>query len=294
MTRVDYDKDGQPGQHSGSPATTPADANRNGFAGGSVQTLQCPIGATPAVTGVPAYTSTAGMCVRRVDYDPAGRPATEYFGTAVGAASANRKAVYSYTDDDLLAQTTTPDPQTDGGTARQTTSHTYDGSGRETRTTDQLGRITDFVYTSDGLASTRTAPPNGAVAHVTRAEYDANGAVKRSIDFANQTTTNTYTTHGLLRRTTNPLGFQTDYEYDAAANPIGVRSPEDVASGNAARKTVNYFTADNLLEATFVPVKADLTAWRRTLYAYDAAGRPTARAVQHRDERTRRAGRRYP
>ena len=110
---------------------------------------------------------------------------------------------------------------------------------------------------------------------MTRAEYDANGAVKRSIDFANQTTTNTYTTHGLLRRTTNPLGFQTDYEYDAAANPIGVRSPEDVASGNATRKTVNYFTADNLLEATFVPVKADLTAWRRTLYAYDAAGRQT-------------------
>src|SRR5439155_7238925 len=95
MVRTDYDLDGRPtasfvprydgaasGRHDDLSLTDPSGQNR--------QTTQCPTNPSPApqaVTGVPGYPSTVGVCVTRGSYDPAGNRSTLTLPTATGSSS---------------------------------------------------------------------------------------------------------------------------------------------------------------------------------------------------------------
>ncbi len=285
MIRVDYDNDDQPVAR-WTPRFDTADANRNGFTTGtSIQKTQCPVGAAGTAGTVPAYPATVGVCVTKTDYDPAGRVITSWMPTAVGTGSASRKVTFAYTDDNLLWKQSAPDPRTDGVATQATTTLIYDGAGRQVQSYDPLNRVTLIGYTADGLVQSVAAPDGPLTKHTAYATYNANGQRVKQVDPANYiqgspdtspATVSAYTSNGRLRSLTDELSNITRYEYDLNGNPLKVYAPNDVAAGGTSRATFNYFTADNLLDATAVATKTDLSQWRRTEYVYDGAGRQTS------------------
>ncbi len=71
------------------------------------------------------------------------------------------------------------------------------------------------------------------------------------------------------------MGDQTTYVYDAMGNPTEVFSPDAIAKAAAnpnGTPTYNFYTEDNLLQATLIPVNSTDTQ-RGVCYAYDQSGR---------------------
>jgi RHS repeat-associated protein len=176
----------------------------------------------------------------------------------------------------------------------------YDGIGRLTSLTDQAGAVTQFSYDKRGLLLTRTDPLgklNSSTydnagrltshtdrnAHTVSSSYTASGKLNQIVypgnstvnfDYNNLdrlttmtdptgTTANSYDAAGRLIGTTDPHGFQVQYQYDAAGNLTQLTYP-----GN---KSVGY-GYDALNRLTSVTIN-----WlnKTETYSYDAAGRLT-------------------
>ncbi|HEX8913739.1 MAG TPA: FG-GAP-like repeat-containing protein, partial [Humisphaera sp.] len=166
--------------------------------------------------------------------------------------------------------------QTDPG---GTTTYEYSARNTVTKSTDALGRTTEFAYDSaDHLVSLRN--PLGDRATFT---HDALGRVTTSTDFNGNTTTYEYVGaqtqpsralnpdgssktfqynhYGQVTRLTNERGHSTLYRYDSTGKLL----EEEDALGNVTRRT--YDVAGNL-KAVVVPALAIATT-----YEYDASNR---------------------
>ncbi|MFC1438359.1 LamG-like jellyroll fold domain-containing protein [Streptacidiphilus sp. N1-10] len=185
---------------------------------------------TPAVTGhsaglttTRAYTtaSTAGYVSGTTV--PAGLLASV---TTPGGAVTG----YLYYADGDLAQTTSP--------LGLITRYTYDGLGRvltETEVSDTYpgGLVTTYSYDPLGRTMSETDPSTtdavtGTV-HTARTSYsyDADGNTLTTTvadttgSDSSRTTTDTYNGQGELATTTDPIGYETSYSYDAFGNRTG-------------------------------------------------------------------------
>ena len=240
------------------------------------------------------YLTTTMVCKTSAGYDAASNMTSLRMPTSNGTDS--RYITWEYTDDDLAESVKAPSPQ--DGARIVVATHTYDAAGRLLTTTDASGDITRNTWSADGLLLEEEvkADPRGPgttddVRHVTKYGYDADGNRTTVTDAAGETWTTSYTTDALVAAVVTPLGHKTSYDYDAAANPIKVFSPntscmtgtdgapvncQQLDEANTANvATENVFTNDNLLKSTTTPVTPDGTTRRRITYSYDGAGRKT-------------------
>jgi RHS repeat-associated protein/uncharacterized repeat protein (TIGR01451 family) len=294
LTRADFDADGRVSA-TYSPRYDTAVTPDLGI--GGTQNAQCPTGASPqTVAGLPSYPASTGVCVSRFGYDYAGNLTRITLPTSNGTD--NRYLTTTYTDDNLAATTTAPDPAQPSATARATTARTiYDGSGRPVRVTDALNHQTVTTYTADGLVASVSGQPasDSTTNHFAEYLYDAAGQRTRSTTWLNhavppatqatpvlRVSSTTYYTDGRVKdvygtgtSATDPARDRTSYTYDNVGNPTQVKSPSanaGDANNTAGVATVNTYTYDNLLLTSTVPVAANGSSLRRTTYGYDAAG----------------------
>jgi len=134
----------------------------------------------------------------------------------------------------------------------------YDNVGRPISHTDRNGHIVTSSYTASGKLSQISYPGNSTVNFV----YDQLDHLTSMTD-PTGTTANSYDAAGRLTGSTDPNGFQIQYQYDAAGNLTQLTYP-----GN---KTVSY-GYDTLNRLTTVTI-----GWlnKTETYSYDAAGRHT-------------------
>gem|GEM_PF-998211 len=284
------------------------------------QSAQCPTGPSPqAVPGVPGFRTDVhlGVCVTRVGFDPVGNRTSLILPTAgptagPAASSTNRRLAWTYTDDNLVASAEVP---LAGGTAVANACpapsaparvaaacYRYDADARPTFITMASvvvggvaqDRTQALTYSADGLVTSDTAAPNGALSHVRTTAYDANGQPTASTDGAGRTTTVSYYANGLRSDVVDGAGDDTHYGYDHVGNPTVVFSPSAMAhdpdnppgAGGAfpnGLATTNSYSADNLLATTAVPTSSSLattasgagSTWRVSTYGYDQGGRRT-------------------
>lgn len=137
-------------------------------------------GAGPVEHAGPArHPGTAGVCVTRSSYDPAGLVLARTLPTAGGAApgSTARQTSTTYTDDRLSSTQTAPSP---AGTGTAVTRTRYDAVGQPLAVADPLGHVSTTSWTDDHLTASTSTPgytrPDGTtVSHITRTGYNADG-----------------------------------------------------------------------------------------------------------------------
>lgn len=278
MVRIDYDADGRklaqwvPRYDN----STHADVGL----GSTTQSTQCPGNAAPQpVAGVPAYPTTVGVCVTRSSYDYAGNRTKVILATSNGTD--NRYLAYNYTDDRLVATISAPSPVTAGARVTSLTS-LYDADGQLVKSIDPLGIQGTRSYTSDGLVSQITNPPNGTLTHLQTFTYDGNGNQTTGMPVAGQKWTYTYYADNLRKTAADPAGDTTQYTYDQVGNPIQVYSPSATArdaNNTSGTPTTNAYMLDGLLSSVTVPVSPNGAQTRLTTYGYDLGGRKVTQSV---------------
>ena len=256
-----------PRYDSGSHSPTLSDPTSN-----ATQSAECPSG---GVTGL-GYPSTLGICTTAYAYDADGNIAQVTWPTNTSGAV----TTYTYTNTNQILTQTNPNPDTAVGGTVAAETYAYDAEGKQTDETDANGIYTQTAYTADELVATTTNTPNGGssgITHVTSYLYDGNGEQTQVIDAVGNATKTSYDAAGLTASVTDGAGDETTYVYDAVGNPTEVISPD--ANANAAANpgglpTYNYYTADNLLQASVIPYQASPGHSQRAVcYAYDQSGR---------------------
>jgi RHS repeat-associated protein len=162
-------------------------------------------------------------------YDANGNRLTQSTTRSTAGGSETLLTSFVYDRDNRLTQTTNPD----GSVTRIA----YNAIGKQSLTTDQLGRETKYDYDDMGRLIKTTYPDGRSETSA----YDAEGRRISSTDRAGRTSASTYDALGRLTASTAPDGTTTSTAYDAAGQVV---SSTD-ARGNA------------------------------TAYSYDAAGRRT-------------------
>jgi RHS repeat-associated protein len=174
----------------------------------------------------------------------------------------------AYTYDDLSRRTSTTDPS--GSVAL-----VLDGNGNKTRETDQLARVTNYVYDSMNRlietheplsrSTTQTYDANGNLAtltdpngNVTTHTYDDADRVLTS-EKAGDTIQNSYDLVGNLLSQTDAESRTTSYSYDAMNRRLTLAL-------NSYNERYSYDLAGNLTDKT--------TPVNRFSYTYDALNRP--------------------
>ena len=158
---------------------------------------------------------------------------------------------YQYDGLNRLTKTT----YTDGST----TQIAYNNIGKQSVTTDQLGRQTSYQYDLMGRL-TQTTYPDGTSEQST---YDAEGDRITSVDRANRTTTYVYDPLKRLTKTLYPDTASTTTAYDAIGEVTSVSDP----LGNTTQ--YGYDAAGRRTQVT--DALSHLTS-----FAYDAAGNQTS------------------
>jgi RHS repeat-associated protein len=153
------------------------------------------------------------------------------------------------------------------------TTYEYDALGRQTRVTNALNQVTNFVYDDLGRLLSTISPTS-----TTSSTYDALGRVLTKTDGAGRTTSYTYDVVGQLKTVTDALGHVTTYTYDEVGNKIAQTDANGRTTtfaydkmGRIIRRTLpggqfetSTFTVDNQLATT-----TDMNG-HTTTYNYDA------------------------
>jgi RHS repeat-associated protein len=307
MIRTDFDADDRPitqyvpRYDSSDPNETTLGANAV-FSGQASQAAQCPTpgnipaapggaGAPETIPGVPAYKSTTGLCITAVEYDAAGQVTNVLLPTAGGLWSAPQQETFTYTNDGLVAQATSPDPEYPNSaldapvTVTQTS--VYDAQGNaivttqpnpDTATGQPATVETTSTYSADGLLLSTTAPSDQSLdlstgsasagtltvdpADTTTYTYDAAGNQLTSTNGYGASTVTQYTANSRKQSVSAPVGTETGereattYTYDAVGNVLTVTSPsandKDATNPGGAPTTYTY-SENNLLLSTVTP-----------------------------------------
>ncbi|HEX6511922.1 MAG TPA: RHS repeat-associated core domain-containing protein, partial [Chloroflexota bacterium] len=121
---------------------------------------------------------------------------------------------------------------------------------------------------------------NGSTTHQWQYSYNAGGQQTVTLDAVGNVSSTTYYADGLVQSNSDGAGDVTSYGYDAVGNATTVMSPDANAAGSSSpanTPTYNFYTWDNLLAESMVPVaSADGVMQRSTCYYFDAAGRKTS------------------
>ncbi|EXI66571.1 MAG: Cell wall-associated polypeptide CWBP200 [Candidatus Accumulibacter adjunctus] len=235
--------------------------------------------------------------VTSYSYDANGNRLTQSTTRSTAGGPETLSTRFTYDKANRLTETTHPD----GSITRVA----YNAIGKQSVTTDPLGRETKFDYDDMGRL-TRTTYPDGSSES---SAYDAEGRRTGSTDRAGRTTTSTYDPLGRLIETIAPDGSRTTTTYDAAGQVLAstdargnVTGYEYDAAGRRSKVTdaagaATLFTYDALgnqiqvtdANAHSVGFQYDASNRRtRTTYAdgtfdqvsYDALGRQTAKTDQ--------------
>jgi RHS repeat-associated protein len=220
------------------------------------------------------YASTLGICSTSYQYDPDGNVVLVNWPTQT-SSDRNPVTTYAYTNTNLVLTETDPNPAVGGTVTAET--YSYDAEGKQIEQTDANGISTQTTYTADELVAATTKTPNGTTTHITSYLYDANGDQVELLDAVGDTTLTTYFPNGLTQSVTDGMGDETSYVYDAVGNPTEIVSPDANVKATAnpnGTPTYNFYTEDNLLQATLIPINATDTQ-RGVCYSYDQSGRKT-------------------
>jgi RHS repeat-associated protein len=202
-------------------------------------------------------------------YDANGNKLTETRSRSTTLGTETLLTSYQYDRLNRLVKTTYPDGST--------TQVAYNAIGKQSITTDQLGRQTSYVYDDMG----RLAQTNFPDATNEQSHYDAEGHRISSIDRANRTTTYLYDKLGRLTKTTYPDDAFTSTIYDAIGQVISSTDARGDVTGyeydDAGRRTrvtdplnhITNFQYDAVGNQTFVTDANNTT----TQYQYDNLNR---------------------
>lgn len=156
-------------------------------------------------------------------------PATDFSYDAAGQMLTTTDArgyttSWTYDQRGLVTSLTKPDPDgSNAGLVSPITTYAYDNVGRNTSSTDPLGRVTTFAYDSRNRLTTITLPdPDGAgslTAPVTTYAYD-NASRRTSV--------------------TDPLSRVTSYGYDNADRLLTVTAPDPDGGGSLTSPVTTY------------------------------------------------------
>ena len=219
--------------------------------------------------------------------------------TAAGDGTSPRYDAYTYTDDGLLYQQTTPDPSSAPGTSgRVTTTSQFDVQGNLVSRTDPAPDsshpqpvTTTYTWSRDHL-NLRVDDPAGpnSLAHSQTFADDANANQTRVTDAVGAYTQTYYTTNNLKDSVQSPAGgavsgsgtdsnpYVSSYTNDQAGNVISMTNPNLSAKDpDAAASPVTYkYSGENLLMYTDTPSTTSSTCStncvREVLDWYDTAG----------------------
>ncbi len=304
MVRTDFDADDRPVTQyvprydSSDPTETTVGAS-SVFSGQASQAAQCPttgnvpvapggVGAPQTIPGVPAYDSTAGLCITAVQYNAASEVTIELLPTAGGSWSSPQQESFTYTNDGLTSQVTSPDPDSASGapaTVNQTA--VYDAQGNvlvstqpnpDTASGQPATVQTASTYSADGLLLSTTMPsdqslnlsttgssagsPSVDPPTTTTDTYSAAGLPISSTDGYGASTLTQYTVNGWKQSVSTPSGTEsgtpevTTYTYDAVGNIKSVSSPSATAkdpTNSGGVPTTYTYSGNNLLLTTNTP-----------------------------------------
>jgi RHS repeat-associated protein len=185
--------------------------------------------------------------VSTYSYDANGNRLTQSTTRSTAGGPETLTTRFTYDKANRLTETTHPD----GSVTRVA----YNAIGKQSVTTDPLGRETKFDYDDMGRL-TRTTYPDGSSE---TSAYDAEGRRTGSTDRAGRTTTSTYDPLGRLIETIAPDGSRTRTTYDAAGQ---------ILASTDARGNVTGYEYDPAGRRSKVTDAAGAT----TLFTYDALG----------------------
>lgn len=141
-------------------------------------------------------------------YDASGNRTSETRQRTTTGGPETLVTLYEYDALNRLVKTTYPD-----GSTTQTA---FNAIGKQSETTDQLGRKTTYLYDDMGRLTQTTY----ADLTTEKSEYDKEGRRTKSIDKANRATTFEYDKLGRLTRTIFPDSTSTSTVYDAAGQVV--------------------------------------------------------------------------
>ncbi len=188
--------------------------------------------------------------VTSYSYDANGNRLTQSTTRSTAGGSETLLTRFTYDKDNRLTETSHPD----GSVTRIA----YNAIGKQSISTDQLGRETKYDYDDMGRLVKTTYPDGSSETSA----YDAEGRRIASTDRAGRTTTSTYDALGRLITTTAPDGSSTSTAYDAAGQ---------VLSSTDARGNVSSYSYDAAGRRTLVTDALGKT----TTFSYDDAGNQT-------------------
>ncbi|QJR13340.1 RHS repeat domain-containing protein [Usitatibacter palustris] len=151
------------------------------------------------------------------------------------------------------------DPQS---VLRGTLQRLYDAANRLHKEVGASGQTTEYIYNSNGLATTITDPNFNSTLNL----YDAHSRLSWSRDPLQKYTNYTYDAKDHLKSVQDPKGLTTSYTYDGLGNLTQLASPDTGTTNYTPDSAGNVATQTDARSVT-------------TSYVYDALNRVTAANV---------------